>query len=80
MPVLELYLGDLVRLRKPHPCGGFDWEVVRLGADIGAKCQTCGHRIMLDRPTFERRIQRFLQRGPAASDRIALPGMAVRHD
>lgn len=80
MPVLELYLGDIVRLRKPHPCGGYEWEIVRLGADIGARCQTCGHRIMLDRPTFERRIHQFIRRGPAAPRTLEEQRMAVSHD
>lgn len=76
MPVLELYLGDIVRLRKPHPCGGYEWEIVRLGADIGARCQTCGHRIMLDRPTFERRIQQFVRRGAAGNPNFGEQGIA----
>ena len=62
VPVLELHLGDIVRLRKPHPCGGFEWRIVRLGADIGARCQTCDHRVMIDRVTFERRIKAFVRR------------------
>jgi hypothetical protein len=48
MPV-DFQIGDIVRLRKPHPCGGYDWEIVRLGADIGLKCQTCQHRVLLTR-------------------------------
>lgn len=61
--VLEVGLGDVVRLRKPHPCGGTDWRVVRLGADIGLTCQTCHHRVLLPRSTFERRVKGFLSRG-----------------
>ncbi|MBI4507572.1 MAG: DUF951 domain-containing protein [Chloroflexi bacterium] len=61
--VLELYLGDVVCLRKPHPCGGSDWRVVRLGADIGITCLTCHHRVLLPRSTFERRVKAFLARG-----------------
>ena len=38
------YIGDVVEMRKPHPCGGVTWEVVRVGADIGLCCQTCGRR------------------------------------
>jgi len=52
--------GDVVRLRKPHPCGGADWTVVRIGADIGLKCTTCQHRVMLARREFERRVKVFL--------------------
>lgn len=62
--VLEIRLGDVVRLRKPHPCGSSDWEVVRLGADIGIVCSRCKRRVLIDRSTFEKRIKSFLARGP----------------
>lgn len=61
--VMEIRLGDMVRLRKPHPCGSTDWEVVRLGADIGLRCLKCNHRVLLDRSTLERRIKQFISRG-----------------
>jgi hypothetical protein len=54
---VELKTGDTVRLRKKHPCGSYDWEVVRVGADIGLKCLGCKHRIMLERRVLERRIK-----------------------
>ena len=59
---MDIRLGDVVRLRKAHPCGGHDWEVVRLGADIGIKCLTCQHRILLPRTTFERRVKDVVRR------------------
>ena len=58
---------DVVRLKKSHPCGGFDWSVVRLGADIGIKCQTCGRRVLLPRRDLERRLNLFVSRAPAVS-------------
>lgn len=61
---LDLRLGDRLRLRKEHPCGSRDWEVVRLGADIGLVCDGCGHRILMDRLDVERRFTAFLARGP----------------
>ena len=61
---LELRIGDRVRLRKEHPCGSRDWEVVRLGADIGLVCDGCGHRILMDRLDVERRFTEFLASGP----------------
>ena len=67
MPVVDFKVGDVVELRKQHPCGGSVWEVVRLGADIGLKCQTCGRRVLLPRSTVERRMMRFVERGPEAS-------------
>ena len=62
-PVLELFLGDIVRLRRRHPCGGDAWLVDRLGADIGLRCEGCGRHILVDRPALERRITGFVRRG-----------------
>lgn len=53
----EFSIGDVVRMRKPHPCGGFEWEVTRVGADIGIRCLTCGHRVLLGRSAFEKRVK-----------------------
>ncbi|WP_298816404.1 DUF951 domain-containing protein [Chloroflexus sp.] len=64
-PPIPLYLNDVVQLRKPHACGGDTWQIVRLGADIGLQCATCGRRILLPRATLERRIKRFVSRGSA---------------
>jgi len=61
MPV-EIELEDVVRLRKQHPCGGYEWRVVRLGADIGLKCTTCGRRVLLPRSEFERRLKAVISR------------------
>jgi hypothetical protein len=63
---LDLRIGDRIRLRRQHPCGSRDWEVVRLGADIGLVCGGCGHRILMDRLTVERRFTEYLGRGPGA--------------
>ncbi|HWP29432.1 MAG TPA: DUF951 domain-containing protein [Chloroflexota bacterium] len=60
--VLEVYLDDVVRLRKPHACGGSDWVVVRIGADIGLRCLKCHHRVVMPRSQLERRLQRFVRR------------------
>lgn len=61
--VMELKLGDVVRLKKKHPCGSYEWQVVRLGADIGIKCLNCQHRVLLGRSVFERRVKAFISRG-----------------
>jgi len=53
----DLKMEDVLRLRKPHPCGGTDWVVVRLGADIGLKCLGCGRRILLSRREVMRRMK-----------------------
>lgn len=54
---VEVRVGDRVRLRKPHPCGGDEWEVTRIGADIGIRCLTCGRRVMLPRAKFEKQAE-----------------------
>ncbi len=58
--VLELNLGDVLKLKKVHPCGGYEWVVVRLGADIGIKCCKCGRHILLPRSVLERRIKEIV--------------------
>ncbi len=54
---LEVALNDRLRLRKPHPCGGCEWTVTRLGADIGLKCDTCGRHVLLSRRELEKRLK-----------------------
>lgn len=70
---IELYLGDVVRLRKPHPCGSLVWTVVRLGADIGLRCHGCQHKVLLPRRQLERRLKQFEQRGTAGASAAAEP-------
>jgi hypothetical protein len=62
---VELRMGDVLRLRREHPCGSRDWSVVRLGADIGLVCERCGHRILMDRLDVERRFTAYVSRGEA---------------
>lgn len=62
MSVVEFRVNDIVELRKAHPCGGAQWTVVRLGADIGLRCDTCGRRLVLERRNLERRLKRFVRR------------------
>jgi len=62
---VDVQVGDVVALRKPHPCGTNEWTVTRIGADIGLKCHGCGRRVMLARDVFNRRLKRFISRqGP----------------
>lgn len=61
---IPFLLGDVVRLRKPHPCGSLEWTVVRLGADIGLRCNQCQRKVLLPRRTLERRLKAFVLRGP----------------
>jgi hypothetical protein len=80
-PVVPFAPGDMVRLRKPHPCGGDEWTVSRVGADIGLVCRTCGRRVLLDRRELERRTvarvgaaDRTPGNGPVQSSADPRPG------
>ncbi len=64
----KLYVGDVVEMRKVHPCGGVQWEIVRVGADIGIVCRTCGRRVLLPRREFVRGVKRFIQRAGFADE------------
>jgi len=58
-----LALGDVVQMRKTHPCGSDRWVIIRTGADIKIRCQGCGRIVMLDRPEFEKRVRRIVEQG-----------------
>jgi hypothetical protein len=79
-PVLPVFLGDVVRLRRAHPCGGSTWLVDRLGADIGLRCETCGRHVLLERRTLERRLIEFVSRGDPAMSTTALPAALPASD
>ena len=68
--VTEFALGDTLTLRKPHPCGGTAWRVERLGADIGIRCLTCGHYLLLTR----RRLAHSAKARVSAAARKAADG------
>lgn len=59
-PLTQFYLGDVVQMKKRHPCGEDRWEVVRLGMDIRAQCLGCGRQVMLPRRKFERAVRKIL--------------------
>jgi hypothetical protein len=65
-PVLALLLGDTIRLKRQHPCGGDTWQVDRLGADIGLRCRTCGRHVLVERRRVEQRLVEFVSRGDPA--------------
>ncbi|ABJ65118.1 MULTISPECIES: DUF951 domain-containing protein [Levilactobacillus] len=58
-------LGDLVEMKKPHPCGTNRWEITRMGADIKIKCTNCGHVVMLSRREFEKKLKKVLVKADA---------------
>lgn len=54
---MDLNIGDIIRLKKPHPCGSHEWEILRVGMDFRLKCQGCGHMIMIPRKQVEKKIK-----------------------
>ena len=56
----EINIGDKVQMKKNHPCGSDEWEIIRVGADIKIKCKGCNRIIMLSRNEFEKRVKKFL--------------------
>jgi hypothetical protein len=75
---VQFYLGDIIRLKKPHACGGYDWKVTRLGLDTGLRCTTCSRRIMLPRLETERRFTQFIERGDPTT--ALVPGAESRSE
>ena len=61
---LDLKIGDQLRLKKAHPCGGYIWTVTRLGADIGLVCGSCGRYVMIARAQLARRIRQVVPSDP----------------
>jgi hypothetical protein len=68
-PPIELLLGDVVRLERTHPCGGDEWLVDRLGADIGLRCRRCDRHVLIARRTLEQRLAGFVSRGDPGDQR-----------
>ena len=64
----EILIGDVVAMRKQHPCGSSEWTVIRTGADIKIRCSGCGRIVMLDRENFLRRRKAVLSHGPKPAD------------
>ncbi len=55
--MIKYYIGDIVKMKKTHPCGSDLWEITRTGVDFGLKCQGCGRRVMIPRPKFEKSVK-----------------------
>lgn len=54
---MDIQIGNIVKLKKQHPCGSYEWEVLRIGADFRLKCLGCEHQIMIPRKTVEKSIK-----------------------
>ena len=59
----EFNVGDIVRMKKPHPCGSHEWEILRVGSDLKLRCVGCGHQIMIARRLMERNVREILPGG-----------------
>lgn len=59
---VQYFIGDVVKMKKLHPCGSDLWEITRTGMDFGIKCKGCGRFVMLPRPKFEKAVKRIEER------------------
>ena len=55
-------VGDIVKLKKPHPCGSQEWEILRVGSDFRLKCQRCGHQVMVSRRLVEKNTRGLIKK------------------
>lgn len=65
---LSLNVGDVVELRKSHPCGGYTWRILRVGVDVGMECLTCRRYVLVPRSRFEARVKRFIERAAGVAE------------
>jgi hypothetical protein len=66
---MDLNLGDVVRLRKPHPCGSTDWKIMRTGMDFRIQCLGCQHQAWIPRVKLERQIKQILEKSSESEDK-----------
>jgi hypothetical protein len=60
--IVRYEIGDVVQMKKAHPCGSDRWEITRTGIDFGLKCLGCGRRVMIPRPKFEKAVKGIVAR------------------
>ncbi|HBH12276.1 MAG: Uncharacterized protein XD91_0991 [Clostridiales bacterium 38_11] len=58
----KIEIGDIIKLKKQHPCGGYEWEVLRVGTDLRIKCTTCERQVWLPRREVLRRLKKIVSR------------------
>ena len=61
---MDIQIGDVIRMKKTHPCGSKEWKVLRIGADLRLQCMGCGHLILEPRPKIEKKIVTILPKSP----------------
>ncbi len=62
MVLIRYEVGDIVKMKKTHPCGSDKWEIHRTGIDFGIKCMGCGRYVLVPRPKFEKAVKAILER------------------
>lgn len=62
-------IGDIVQMKKDHPCGSKEWEVIRIGADIKIKCCGCGRLVMLPRTKFEKDVKKIIKQNSSIDEK-----------
>lgn len=65
---MKFLIGDVVQMKKPHPCGGYEWEVLRTGIDFRMKCCKCQHQVMLTRQKFEKGVKKIIKTSENSKD------------
>ncbi|MBR6400258.1 MAG: DUF951 domain-containing protein [Firmicutes bacterium] len=58
---MDFNIGDIVKMKKAHPCGSDEWEILRVGADFRIKCRGCGHLVMLPRVKLEKNVKKVVE-------------------
>lgn len=66
---VRYHIGDVVQMKKPHPCGSNEWEVMRIGVDFVIRCCGCGHRVMIPRPKFEKAVKKILKQADEEAEK-----------
>lgn len=68
MGFVKYQVGDVVQMKKPHPCGSQNWEIKRTGVDFVTVCEGCGHQVMIPRPKFEKNVKNIVSRKEATEE------------
>ncbi len=66
--IVRYEVGDVVKMKKTHPCGSDQWEITRTGMDFGLKCLGCGRRVMIARPKFEKAVKALVSQRPTGGE------------
>ena len=59
---MDFEIGQIIKLKKQHPCGTNEWEIIRVGADFRLRCMGCNHQVMLARKLVEKNFKGFVEK------------------